>query len=189
MKTSLPRTFFLTASLCLSISLPLAAQEPGHKAPTAKPEPIAKAKEAESPAPHHPPATGDARKPLPLLAHMAEHQRANMRDHLAAIQEIVTALSANDFDGVAKSAARIGYSEQMGRMCSHMGAGAPGFTNTALHFHRTADTIGTAAKQRDAGAALKAVSATLQTCVGCHATYRQEIVDEKKWNELTKVTP
>jgi hypothetical protein len=141
---------------------------------------------AASPAPHHPPSTSDTRKPLPLLAHMAEHQRENMRDHLAAIQEILAALSVNDFEGVERAASRIGYSEQMGRMCSHMGAGAPGFTDTALNFHRTADTIGTAAKQRDAGATLKAVSATLQTCVGCHATYRQEIVDEAKWNELTK---
>lgn len=146
------------------------------------------AKAAASPVPHHPPSTSDTRKPLPLLVHMAEHQRANMRDHLAAIQEILTALAANNFDGVTSAASRIGSSEQLGRMCNHMGAGAPGFTDTALNFHRTADTIGTAAKQRDADATLKAVSATLQTCVGCHATYRQEIVDEAKWNELTKVT-
>jgi hypothetical protein len=106
----------------------------------------------------------------------------------ALIQEIVTALAEDDFYGVAKSASRIGYSEQMGRTCSHMGAGAPGFTETALNFHRTADAIGSAAKQRDAGATLKAVSATLQTCVGCHATYRQEIVDEAKWTELTEST-
>lgn len=131
-------------------------------------------------------STGDARKPLPLLPHMAQHQLANMRDHLAAIQEITTALAANNFDGVVTAASRIGSSEQMSRMCNHMGAGAPGFSGIALNFHRTADTIGVAAKQRDAGATLKAVSATLQTCVGCHATYRQEIVDEAKWNELTK---
>jgi len=133
-----------------------------------------------------PPSGGDTRKPLPLLAHMAEHQRANMRDHLAAIQEILAALSANDFPGVERAASRIGYSEQMGRMCNHMGTGAPGFSGIALNFHRTADTIGVAAKQRDADATLKAVSATLQTCVVCHATYRQEIVDGTKWNELTK---
>jgi hypothetical protein len=158
------------------------------KAAEAKPEPAATAtaKAAESPAPHHPLSASDARKPLPLLAHMAEHQRANMRDHLAAIYEIASALSVNDFDGVAKSAARIGYSEKMGQMCSHMGAGAPGFTDAALYFHRTADTIGLAAKQRDAGATLKAVSATLQTCVSCHATYRQEIVDEGAWEKITK---
>lgn len=145
-------------------------------------------KAAAAPVPHHPPSTSDTRQPLPLLPHMAQHQLANMRDHLAAVQEILAALSANDFDGVAKSASRIGSSEQMSRMCSHMGSGAPGFADTALNFHHAADTIGAAAKQRDSAATLKAVSATLQTCVGRHATYRQEIVDEAKWNELTKAT-
>lgn len=37
----------------------------------------------------------------------------------------------------------------------------------------------------DAGATLHAVSATLQTCVACHVTYRQEIVDEATWDALT----
>jgi hypothetical protein len=140
---------------------------------------------ATSPAPHGPPSTNDARQPLPLLPHMAEHQRQNMRDHLAAIQEILATLSTNDFAGVERAASRIGYGEEMAQMCSHMGAGAPGFTDTAIHFHRTADTISTAAKQHDAGATLKAVNATLQTCVGCHATYRQEIVDEATWEKIT----
>ena len=132
-------------------------------------------------------ATGDARIALPLLPRMAAHQRENMRDHLAAIQEILAALYTNDFAGVERASARIGFSEQMGRMCSHMGAGASGFTDTALQFHRTADTIGAAAKKQDADATLKAVTATLQTCVGCHATYRQEIVDEAAWEKLTKL--
>ena len=50
----------------------------------------------------------------------------------------------------------------------------------------TALAVVAAAKQRDPAATLKAVSATLQTCVGCHATYRQEIVDEAAWEKLTK---
>jgi cytochrome c556 len=141
---------------------------------------------AASPEPHHPPSTTDTRKPLPLLAHMAEHQREQMRDHLAAIQQILAALSTNDFAGIEKAASRIGYSEQMGRMCSHMGMGAPGFTHTALQFHRTADAIDAAAKRRDADATLKAVTATLQNCVSCHATYRQEIVDDAAWEKITK---
>ena len=140
---------------------------------------------ATSPAPHGPTSTSDARQPLPLLPHMAEHQRQNMRDHLAAIQEIIATFSNNDFAGVEHAASRIGYSEEMAQMCNHMGAGAPGFTDMAIHFHRTADTIGAAAKQRDAGATLKAVNATLQTCVSCHATYRQEIVDEATWEKIT----
>lgn len=127
----------------------------------------------------------DQRSPVPLLPRMAAHQRENMRDHLAAVQEILAAISAGDFAGVERSAARIGYSEQMEQMCSHMGAGAPGFTDMALSFHRTADTITAAAKARDTTATLKALSATVQTCVGCHATYRQHIVDEATWKTIT----
>jgi len=112
---------------------------------------------------------------------MAQHQRANMREHLVAVQEILAALSTNGFSAVERAALRIGYTEEMAQMCEHMGAGAAGFTEMAIHFHRTADTIGTAAKLRDADATLKAVASTLQTCIGCHATYRQQIVDEATW--------
>jgi cytochrome c556 len=119
---------------------------------------------------------------------MAAHQRDNMRDHLAAMQEILAAVAAEDFAGVEKSAARIGYSEEMGQMCAHMGAGAPGFNELALNFHHTADTISAAAKARDSAGTLKAVSATLQTCVACHAAYRQQIVDEATWKAITRRT-
>ena len=70
----------------------------------------------------------DTRTPVPLLPMMADHQKRNMRDHLLAVQEIVAALAADNFAAVERSAGRIGYSEQMGQMCVHMGAGAPGFT-------------------------------------------------------------
>jgi hypothetical protein len=122
---------------------------------------------------------------LPLLPHMAEHQLQNMRDHLAAVQEIIAAVSAQDFAAAERSANRIGYSKQMEQMCEHMGAGAPGFTALALNFHRTADRIAVAAKAGDSAGTLKAVSTTLQTCVGCHAMYRQEIVDEAAWAKIT----
>ena len=126
----------------------------------------------------------DKRIAVPLLPRMAEHQRENMRDHLAAVQEIIAAVSAGDFAGVERSAARIGYSEQMGQMCERMGAGAPGFNEMALQFHHTADTIAAAAKSRDSAATLKAVSATMQNCVGCHAVYREQIVNEATWNGI-----
>jgi hypothetical protein len=130
-------------------------------------------------------ATDDTRIALPLLPRMAAHQRENMRDHLAAAQEMIAGLAAGDFAAVESSAKRIGYSEQMGQMCERMGAGAPGFNELALNFHHTADTIVPAAKARDSAATLKALSATLQTCVACHAVYRQQIVDEATWNKIT----
>jgi hypothetical protein len=115
---------------------------------------------------------------------MAEHQRENMRGHLAAMQEIIAAVSAGDFAGVGRSATRIGYSEEMGQMCMRMGAGAPGFNEMALRFHHTADTIGEAARKADQKQVLQAVSATLSTCTGCHAVYREQIVDGATWNRI-----
>jgi cytochrome c556 len=66
-----------------------------------------------------------------------------------------------------------------------MGAAAPGFTTMALTFHRTADTIRDAARRGDRAGVLSALDRTLQTCVGCHATYRQQVVDEETWKKLT----
>lgn len=131
----------------------------------------------------------DARRPLPLLPMMAHHQKQNMRDHLAAVQEIIAAMAREDFAAVESAAGRIGYSEQMGRTCSHMGAAAPGFAEQALAFHRTADTIAAAARQKDRDAVLRALSGTLQICTSCHATWKQQVVDEATWSRVTAEPP
>jgi len=128
----------------------------------------------------------DTRTAVPLVPMMANHQKQNMRDHLAAIQEIVAAVAANDFPAIEKSAGRIGYSEQMGMMCQHMGARAPGFTEAALRFHHTADTIAEAAKQKDAPGVLTALATTLSTCTSCHAAFKQHLVDDATFASLTK---
>jgi cytochrome c556 len=130
-------------------------------------------------------AAADGRRALPLLPMMAEHQKQNMRDHLVAVQEIVTAIATDDYAAVEKSAGRIGYSEQMGQMCGHMGAAAPGFTEQALAFHRTADRIAEAARARDRSRVLAELGATLKTCTECHDEWRQEVVDEPTWRRLT----
>lgn len=126
----------------------------------------------------------DAREPVPLLPMMANHQKQNMRDHLAVVQEIVAAVAKQDFVGVQKSVARIGYTERMGQMCTHMGTGSPGFTDAALAFHHSADEIGAAAARHDAGAVLAALSKTLAHCTSCHATYKQRVVDDATWSAL-----
>ena len=133
-------------------------------------------------------SAGDTRQALPLLPMMAEHQKQNMREHLATVQAIVAAVGRDDMDAVSKGAARLGYSEAMGQMCEHMGAAAPGFTAMALNFHHTADTIGEAAQRGDRAGVLSALDRTLQTCVGCHAMYRQEVVDDETWKKLTAAT-
>lgn len=141
-------------------------------------------------APPGAPADGlDERTPLPLTAMMADHQKRNMRDHLAAVQEIVAALVADDRAAIEAAARRIGYSDSMAQMCQHMGAGAAGFSERALAFHRSADAIGDAARRGDRQAVMTALATTLSACVGCHATYRQQIVDQATWQRLTAQPP
>jgi len=120
----------------------------------------------------------DRRKPLPLLPMMANHQKENMREHLAVVQQVVAATAIGDFAQVAQAAQRMGYSEAMGQMCEHMGAGASGFTEQALAFHHAADRIASAAKREDSPAVLAALGETLAACTGCHATYKQKVVDK-----------
>jgi hypothetical protein len=128
----------------------------------------------------------DDRAPVPLLAPMAAHQRAQMREHLEAVQEVVGALSRDDLDAAARAGERLGTSESMAAMCSHMGAGAPGFTERALAFHRTADSIAIAAEAGDRNATLSALDTTLAHCTSCHRDYRQQIVDERTFAETTR---
>jgi len=66
-------------------------------------------------------------------------------------------------------------------MCTHMGAGAAGFTERALQFHHNADRIGQAARKHEPAAVLTALGQTLSECTSCHATYRQVVVDDATW--------
>jgi len=126
----------------------------------------------------------DRRAPLPLLPMMAHHQKQNMRDHLAAVQEIVAALAMDQFAEVERAAKRLGFSEQMGQMCTHMGAGAPGFSERAIAFHRTADSVAVAARANDKQRVLTELGATLEACTSCHAAWKQQVVDDVTWQKL-----
>lgn len=95
------------------------------------------------------------------------------------MQAIIGAAATGDFAAIEQSSARIGYSEQMAQMCSHMGAGAPGFTEHALAFHHTVDKIGEAARQRDLTGVLASLSATLTACTACHAAFKHQVVTER----------
>ena len=145
---------------------------------------VACAREApRAPAPD-PLAQLDTRSAVPLLPMMANHQKQNMRDHLVAVQEIVAAAAVDDYDAVVRAVGRIGFSEQMGQMCTHMGTGAPGFAEQAVEFHHTADRIAAAARERDRAGVLRHLDATLQACTTCHAQWKQQVVDEATWHAL-----
>lgn len=130
----------------------------------------------------------ETRRPLPLLQTMADHQKQMMRDHLGAVQEIVTAMAAGDFEAVERAAQRLGYSEEVGRICTRIGAASPEFTRDALSFHHTADGIAAAAREHNGRRVLAELSTTLRSCRTCHAQWKQQVVDERTWNRLT-LTP
>ena len=119
----------------------------------------------------------DQRTPVPLSPHMALHQKQNMRDHLEAIQAIIAGLAKKDFPAIETAAARMGFSKEMEGMCQRMGAGAPGFSDRAIKFHKTADEIAVYARKKDEKGVLDGLNRTLEQCSSCHATYRQQIVD------------
>lgn len=175
----------LRALLLAGLALTAACQRteaPPVPAPSAAvPAPSLAAAPSPSPSPHAALDALDARKPVPLLPMMAHHQKQNMQDHLLAVQEIVAAVAVEDFAAVERAAGRIASSPQMAQMCTHMGAGAPGFSAQALGFHQTADAIGPAAAKRDGKGVLAALGKTLATCTACHATWKQAVVDDKGW--------
>ena len=130
----------------------------------------------------------DQRTPVPLLPMMAAHQKQNMREHLEAVQKISAALAIGDFAAVKLAAEQLGSSQQMTRMCEHMGAHAPGFTEIALSFHKAADTIAESAVRQDRDAVLTAMTRTLAACTSCHSNYKQQVVDDATWATLSART-
>ncbi|MFT5359349.1 MAG: hypothetical protein ACI9KE_006592 [Polyangiales bacterium] len=157
--------------------------EPSANPAQAAPEVIAPEAAASDPVAEL--AALDGRQPVPLQPMMAWHQKQNMMEHLVAIQRITSGLSEENWEEIASAATRIGTSPQMQQMCQHMGAGAPGFTDMALDFHRRADSIGEAARAQDSAAVLSATAHTLQACTTCHATFRQEVLDLDTWQQRT----
>jgi cytochrome c556 len=130
----------------------------------------------------------DTRTPVPLLPHMALHQKQNMREHLEAVQAIIGALSKKDFKFVEVAASKMGFTPAMGKMCERMGAGAEGFSERAIKFHRSADDIVSFAKKSDQAGVLKSLNSTLTQCTSCHSTYRQQLVDQKTYDAFASKT-
>ena len=56
---------------------------------------------------------------------LADHQRRNMRDHVVAVQEIVAALPVEDYPAIEKAVGRVGFTDPMGPVCTHMGHEEP----------------------------------------------------------------
>jgi hypothetical protein len=118
------------------------------------------------------PMAKDTRVSLGLSAPMRLQQRAMMRDHLKAVDEIVGLIAAGKFDQAATIAhQRLGLTPQMQKMCGLFGNET--FRKLGIAFHKSADHLGEVLKTRDTTASLHALHSTMQYCVSCHQSFRQ----------------
>ena len=123
-------------------------------------------------------AEGDSRVAVDMPTMMQDHMRANMRDHLHAIQEIQSMLAVGKYDAAADIAEkRIGMSSLAAHDASHMAGFMPkGMQDTGTAMHQAASRFAVTAQDagvtRDLPRALGALSRVTEQCVACHAAYR-----------------
>ena len=119
-------------------------------------------------------AEDDKRKLVEMPKMMQQHQLANMRDHLKAIDEILMNMGKGELDKAADIAeARLGMSSLSLHGASHMAKVIPkemGAIVTSMH--KAASRFALKAQEGDALPVYKALQEVTAACVACHAGYK-----------------
>jgi hypothetical protein len=105
---------------------------------------------------------------------MQQHMLSNMRDHLAAINEILVYLGDDELEKAAEVAEyRLGMSSLGSHGASHMGKFMPeGMRQAGTTMHRAASRFALKAQEGEPLAAYKALSEITTACVACHSGYK-----------------
>ncbi len=119
-------------------------------------------------------ASNDARVAVELPQMMQEHMMSNMRDHLAAIDEILVYLGNGELDKAAETAEyRLGMSSLESHGASHMAGFMPqGMRLAGTSMHRAASRFALKAQEGEVLSAYRALSEITSACVACHSGYR-----------------
>jgi soluble cytochrome b562 len=119
-------------------------------------------------------AAEDAREKVNFPEMMKQHQLSNMRDHLAALNEILALLAKSELDKAADIAEyRLGMTSMVSHNASHMAPYMPkGMQAIGSEMHHAASRFALAAQEGDLPRALDSLSKVTQKCVACHSTYR-----------------
>jgi len=114
------------------------------------------------------------------------HECGTMRtltDRAVAMRDVIQRAGDLEADGAAEArASRIALVHVQDRRRKRGMSPGP---EQALAFHRTADRIAVAAREHDRARVLEELGATLESCTSCHATWKQQVVDEATWEGLT----
>jgi len=119
-------------------------------------------------------AQGDGREMVEMPAMMQQHMLANMRDHLAALNDINRAIAEGDLDRAAEVAEqRLGMSSLDDHGASRMGQVIPAeMAAIGTEMHRAASRLARKLEEGDASVVWSDVAAVTAQCVACHAGYR-----------------
>ena len=119
-------------------------------------------------------ADEDQRELVQFPAMMQAHMLSNMRDHLVALNEILSNMAAGDLEGAAQTAeSRLGMSSLEAHGASHMATFMPeGMQQAGTNMHRAASRFALIAQEGEAGPAYRLLSEVTSACVACHSAYR-----------------
>ena len=119
-------------------------------------------------------ASSDTRALVELPEMMQEHMLSNMRDHLAAINEILVYLGSGELDKAAETAEyRLGMSSLESHGASHMARFMPeAMRQAGTAMHTAASRFALKAQEGEVLAAYKALTEVTSSCVACHSGYK-----------------
>jgi hypothetical protein len=105
---------------------------------------------------------------------MQEHMLANMRGHLAALDEILGDLAAGSLDRAADTAEhQLGLSSLEAHQASRMAPYFPkGMREAGMRMHRAASRFALVVEEGDQSKTYRALREVTAACVACHAAYR-----------------
>jgi len=129
----------------------------------------------EKPKTEHTVESNDNRIPLNLNEKQKKHQLENMRDHLEAVQHIITLIAIEDYDRASETAKnRLGSTTEMKLMCASFGNKQ--FEELGFKFHSDADKMSEVLKTKDKNKSLHALSKTMSSCISCHEIFKSNVI-------------
>lgn len=119
-------------------------------------------------------ADEDARQLVELPEMMQRHMMSNMRDHLAAINQILIHMANDQPEQAAEVAeSRLGMTSLESHDASHMAKFMPeGMRQAGSSMHRAASRFALKAQEGERLPAYSALAEVTSACMACHSNYR-----------------